>query len=298
MSELTLTGDKLVVAIRREHEAASAAARSALEHALECGRLLAQARADIPHGGWENYLRDVCGIAPRTGRLYLRLHEHRGRLEDRQRVAGLTVREAARLVAEPRPEEAKVADEEWDILGKPYMELSPAACQFNPDWLLVPCGSYGVAAPSPPRWFKPGHRHCGIHESGWCFEVSPDPVLAGRVNVIAHDSGGTLHLTAFDGMSPAGILPLLLACERHHAMPRLSDCWEITTSLVPQAVARLAKPFPLQVFDLATRLGNRCSCWMLVDEVIGEAPSQDNPGLRAWKFFGHTLGLAMKAGFQ
>jgi hypothetical protein len=108
MGELTLTGDKLVVAIRREHEAASAAARSALEHALECGRLLAQARADIPHGGWENYLRDVCGIAPRTGRLYLRLHEHRGRLEDRQRVAGLTVREAARLVGEPRPEVAKV----------------------------------------------------------------------------------------------------------------------------------------------------------------------------------------------
>jgi len=103
MAELTLMGETLVVAIRREHEAASAAARSALEHALECGRLLAQARAEIPHGGWENYLRDVCGIAPRTGRLYLRLHEHRGRLENRQRVAGLTIREAARLVAEPKP---------------------------------------------------------------------------------------------------------------------------------------------------------------------------------------------------
>lgn len=54
MGELALTGDKLVVAIRREHEAASAAARSALEHSLECGRLLAQARAEIPHGGWEH----------------------------------------------------------------------------------------------------------------------------------------------------------------------------------------------------------------------------------------------------
>jgi hypothetical protein len=54
MGALTLTGDKLVVAIRREHEAASAAARFALEHALECGRLLAQARAETPHGGWEN----------------------------------------------------------------------------------------------------------------------------------------------------------------------------------------------------------------------------------------------------
>jgi hypothetical protein len=144
MGELTLTGDKLVVAIRREHVAASAAARSALEHALECGRLLAQARAEVPHGGWERYLSDTCGIAPRTGRLYLRLHEHRDRLGNRQRVAGLTVREAARLVAEPRLVVA--TDEQADELR-----------------LRV------------PEWYRHGHRHYGEHPSGWIFEVWPHP---------------------------------------------------------------------------------------------------------------------------
>lgn len=144
MGELTLTGDKLVVAIRTEHEAASAAARSALEHALECGRLLAQARAQVPHGSWENYLTDTCGIAPRTGRLYLRLHAHRDRLGNRQRVAGLTVREAAKMVAEPRPE-------------------------------VVDAGQADELPLRVPGWHRPGHRHFGSHRSGWFFEVWPHP---------------------------------------------------------------------------------------------------------------------------
>ncbi len=96
--------DALAVAIQREHVAASTAARAALDHALEAGRLLAEARPGIPHGGWEAFVRDRCGLAPRTARLYLQLDANRARIADRQRVAGLTVREAARLVAEPRPE--------------------------------------------------------------------------------------------------------------------------------------------------------------------------------------------------
>lgn len=138
MGELTLTGETLVVAIRTAHEAASAAARSALEHALECGRLLAQARAGIPHGGWEKYLSDTCGIAPRTGRLYLRLHEHRGRLQNRQRVAGLTIREAAKVIAQPRPEVA-------------------------------------TAEHAFPSWYSEGQKQEGVHSAGWLVEVWPHP---------------------------------------------------------------------------------------------------------------------------
>lgn len=145
MGALTLTGDKLVVAIRTEHEAASAAARSALEHALECGRLLAQARAEVPHGSWENYLSDTCGIAPRTGRLYLRLHAHRDRLGNRQRVAGLTLREAVKLVADTRPE---VVDAEQT--SEPRLQV--------------------------PEWYRPRHWHAGGHHpSGWLFYVWPHP---------------------------------------------------------------------------------------------------------------------------
>ena len=95
--------DRLAVAIRDEHAAASSAARAAVSHALEAGRLLDEARATIPHGGWESYVQDTCGMAPRTARLYLRLHRHRDRLPNRQRVADLTVRQAAKLLEQQKP---------------------------------------------------------------------------------------------------------------------------------------------------------------------------------------------------
>jgi hypothetical protein len=215
MGEMTLTGDKLVVAIRREHEAASAAARSALEHALECGRLLAQARAAIPHGGWENYLRDVCGIAPRTGRLYLRLHEHRGRLQDRQRVAGLSVREAAKLVAEPRPEVADFA-------------------QANEPRLYV------------PEWYRPRHWHAGGHPSGWLFYVWPhpagepwvhavtlEPVRRGTPVVEAIALGYDIDRTAAGPKRGIRIdaVPLTIGMQVVNGMPMLDDPdWEIASA--------------------------------------------------------------------
>jgi hypothetical protein len=92
----------LTAAIRREHEAASTAAQSAIEHALEAGRLLAQAREGIPHGGWESFVREHCGIAPRTARLYMQLDDRRDRIANREHVAVLTLRAAARFMAEPK----------------------------------------------------------------------------------------------------------------------------------------------------------------------------------------------------
>ena len=59
--EAAAAGDGIEAAIRREHEAASTAAQTALGHALECGRLLAQAREGIAHGGWEVFVRERCG---------------------------------------------------------------------------------------------------------------------------------------------------------------------------------------------------------------------------------------------
>lgn len=204
MGALTLTGDKLVVAIRTEHEAASAAARSALEHALECGRLLAQARAGIPHGGWEKYLSDTCGIAPRTGRLYLRLHEHRGRLQNRRRVAGLTVREAARLVAEPRPD-------------------------------LVDAGQADELPLRVPGWYRPGHRHFGDHPSDWFFEVWPHP--SGEQWAHLFVCSPTSGYPGEEGSTLTGpkrgirVDAIEWFMEANAGMPRLSDAgWAIASS--------------------------------------------------------------------
>lgn len=106
-----LNPEALTAAIRREHEAASTAARSALEHALECGRLLAEAKRKIPHGSWESFVKDSCSIAPRTARLYQRLHRNRARLGDRQHVAELSVRQAARLLGRPKAKAEAACDD-------------------------------------------------------------------------------------------------------------------------------------------------------------------------------------------
>jgi hypothetical protein len=42
--------------INAAHDRASAAARSAIEHAIECGRLLTEAKAQLPHGLWLPWL--------------------------------------------------------------------------------------------------------------------------------------------------------------------------------------------------------------------------------------------------
>jgi hypothetical protein len=293
-----VAGDGIEAAIRREHAAATTAANAALGHALECGRLLAEARQGIEHGGWETFVRERCDIAPRTARVYLRLHANRERLADRQRVAGLTVREAVRLLTEPKPESEQPASagEAFDYLGQSYCSLTSTACTFNPEWQVVPfpmiAEAWSVAAPTLPSWYAAGHRHAGHHPTGWSFEVTPDPLAEGRVNVIAHDAEGTLHLATFDGTSPAGILPFLTACERHHGMPAIGDDWTVTGAAVPPAVARLAQPFPMEIFRLAGNRGHRCCCWMLLDVVLGIDPiGEKNLGWVAWRKLGDALAV-------
>lgn len=149
-TSLGLSPEALTAAIRQEHEAASTAARSALGHALEAGRLLAEARSSIPHGSWESYVKDSCSIAPRTASLYLRLHRNRDRLPNRQHAAEISVRQAARLLERPKAK-AEAA--------LPAVEAEQA------DELRL----------RVPDWYRPGHRHYGEHPSGWMFEVWPHP---------------------------------------------------------------------------------------------------------------------------
>jgi len=294
---LIVAGEDLAALIRREHEAASTAARSALEHALEAGRLLARAREGIEHGGWETFVRDRCGIAPRTARLYLRLDANRERLANRQRVAGLTVREAARVLAEPRPSAADQCDR-VDRLGPHWLELTPVSAEWNPHWPLAedhPGETVTAGPPRPPQWYAPRCWHFGQHSSGWSLEVSPDAFTAGRVHAVVHDPSGTIHLASFDGMSPAALVPFLTACERHHAVPEQGDGWTITTCPEHAALRRRSPPFPFRVFHLAWNTGHRAYCWAMIDEGIGLAARGEDPGPRAWEMFMHALAAIVKA---
>lgn len=110
----------LAQAIEREHQAAHQAARSALEHALECGRLLIQAKAALPHGQWLPWLEANTTISARQSQNYMRLHRHRDELEaaNAQRDSHLPIRDALALLAGPRTGRRTIFDEILELGGK------------------------------------------------------------------------------------------------------------------------------------------------------------------------------------
>lgn len=210
----------LTAAIRREHEAASTAAQSAIEHALECGRLLAQARADIRYGAWESFVREHCGIAPRTARLYLQLDARRDRIANRQHVAGLTLREAARLVAEPKAKAPPQAEAE------PVVQAEPSPGRDVAD------EAEDVSLFGPvPSWYRPGVECNGFHHTTkWFFQVWPHPQGEPWVHLIVWVPSGTGSWSHGEGPKRGihvGALGRYLHDSIFHGMPRMDDeAWD------------------------------------------------------------------------
>ena len=89
--------------INREHRAAEVALNTGLEHALEAGRLLIEAKAQVAHGEWLPWLERHFEGAPRTARVYVQLARRWPQIKEakRQRVANLSVRSAVKLLASP-----------------------------------------------------------------------------------------------------------------------------------------------------------------------------------------------------
>ena len=48
-------------------------AQKAVEYAFEIGQLLNEAKPQINHGEWEQWLTEHCHLAPRTARAYMKL---------------------------------------------------------------------------------------------------------------------------------------------------------------------------------------------------------------------------------
>ena len=93
----------LAETIRSEHQQAEVAARAALEHGFNAGDALIEAKAKVPHGEWAEWLRaNVPQIGERTAQLYMKLARNRDQL-DPQRVADLSLRQAAKMVSRSKP---------------------------------------------------------------------------------------------------------------------------------------------------------------------------------------------------
>lgn len=92
---------RLVEDINVAHKRCEEAAGAAVGHALDAGRLLTQAKAGVPHGGWLPWLEENFAGSKRTAQVYMRLHEHRDEL-NAQRVAHLGLREAVKSITAPK----------------------------------------------------------------------------------------------------------------------------------------------------------------------------------------------------
>ena len=83
--------------IRREHEAAQQAFASAVEHAVRCGELLAEAKSQVRHGEWLPWLAENFPASARCAQNYMRLAAQ----PDTQALAHLGIEGALRQLAAP-----------------------------------------------------------------------------------------------------------------------------------------------------------------------------------------------------
>jgi hypothetical protein len=108
---------KLAVEINRLHGEIIKLGQTAIEYAAEVGEMLIRAKGDCGgHGKWLPWLARECPDIPETtANLYMRIHRKYGELvaaaaAKGQRVADLTLRGAAKLLAAPKPTPNQDAD--------------------------------------------------------------------------------------------------------------------------------------------------------------------------------------------
>jgi len=82
-----------------------------LVYALQAGEFLTRAKTHIPHGGWQTWVQEKCGIAPSTAADYMRIYDRRQDvdplIDPKSRPAGVfSIKRILKLLATPRPETA------------------------------------------------------------------------------------------------------------------------------------------------------------------------------------------------
>jgi hypothetical protein len=92
----------LAARIRSYHEATVAALKASVQHAMNAGDLLIEAKAQLKHGQWLPWLDENCAMSQRTAQLYIKLAKHRDVIEKaaanpQHPVTDLTLNEAAAL---------------------------------------------------------------------------------------------------------------------------------------------------------------------------------------------------------
>ena len=74
MKELTITAK----VINKEHRLAKQSAETAVEHAINCGELLASKKKDLEHGEFSTWVENNCEFSYRSARLYMQAARQSG----------------------------------------------------------------------------------------------------------------------------------------------------------------------------------------------------------------------------
>jgi Protein of unknown function (DUF3102) len=133
--ERTLSLKQLATEINRAYQQIIDGEKKSIEYATEIGEMLIAAKKQHgEHGKWLDWLKAECPqIAETTASLYMRIAKNGDKLAaeaeaNGQRVADLTIRGAAKLLAKPKPDGAPRSSR-----PRAKAEVEPAPSGVSPD---------------------------------------------------------------------------------------------------------------------------------------------------------------------
>jgi len=116
---------EVVVEINRLHALVQSSYASTVERAIECGRLLAEAKQRVAHGEWLPWLAEHFDGDRSTAAGYMRLAQESAK-PNVERVTHLSLRAALRAIARPAGKESPLSDKQLSQL-LPGLTAEPTA---------------------------------------------------------------------------------------------------------------------------------------------------------------------------
>jgi hypothetical protein len=235
----------LVTQINGHHREAQAALNSGVEHALEAGRLLLEAKAAMRHGDWEAWIAAHCRFSERTARGYMRIATHWPELQSkRQRAADLSAREALRLLSRPAVDKDQAPQERLLVsipaMRKGHIPLGTAVPELRPDTVWVASGWDDDLIEIWPVADVPGYYrilhfvelhtdHTNVEHDRRGVRYTADLLEATLLMLHHFDRSSDWYAMPFDGVEPAFLpFPGVLAASRPLILP------EAEAAVIPQ----------------------------------------------------------------